>query len=60
MPKFKNPPNTPEFRCIEDVWGLIKKEAYKDCWEAENLHQLRALKVVFDSFYLNEIGPLDQ
>ena len=36
MPKSENPLNTPEIRCIEDFWGLIK-----DDWEAENLDQLR-------------------
>ena len=40
LPKSENPPNTPEIRCIEDFWSLIKGEVYKDGWEAENLGQL--------------------
>ena len=41
VPQSENPPNTPEISCIEDFRGLIKREAYKDGWEAENLDQLR-------------------
>ena len=41
VPKSENPPNTPEIRCIENFWGFIKREVYKDGWEAENLDQLR-------------------
>ena len=39
MSRSKNLPNTPKIRCIEDFWGLIKEEVYKDDWEAENLDQ---------------------
>ena len=41
VPKSENPSNTPEIRCIEGLWGLIKGEVYKDSWEAENLDQLQ-------------------
>ena len=41
MPKSGNLPNTPEIRCIDDFWSLIKGELYQDGWEAENLDQLR-------------------
>ena len=40
-PKSENPPKTPEIRCIEDFWSIIKRVAYKDGWEAENLEQLK-------------------
>ena len=41
VPRSENPPNTPEIRCSDDFWALIKGEVYKDGWEAENLDQLR-------------------
>ena len=41
MPKSENPPNTPEIRCIEDFWSLIKGNVYEDGREAENMDQLR-------------------
>ena len=40
VPKYENPLNTTEIRCIEDFWGLIKGEIYKDGWEADNLDTL--------------------
>ena len=41
MTKISNlSPNTPEIRCIEDYWGLIKAEVYKDGWEAKNLDDI--------------------
>ena len=43
MPKSENLSNTPEIRCYEDFWGLIKEEVYKYGWEAENLDQLRTI-----------------
>jgi len=39
--KFENPPNIPEARPIEDFWGIIKGEVYKNNWQAENLDQLQ-------------------
>ena len=51
LPKSENPPNTPEIRCIEDFWSLIKGEVYKDGWEAENLDQLeKRIKYCFKNF----------
>ena len=42
MTKISNlSPNTPEIRCIEDFWGLIKEEVYKDGLNAKNLDELR-------------------
>ena len=26
VPKSENPPNTPEIRCTEDFWSLLKRE----------------------------------
>ena len=37
----------PEIRCIEDFWGLIEGETYKNGWEAENLDQLRTRILCF-------------
>ena len=46
-PKSENPPYTREILCIEDLWGLIKEEVYKDGWEeAGNLEQLRSEELV--------------
>ena len=39
--KSENPPNVPEARPIEDFWGLIKGEVYKNNWQAENIDQLK-------------------
>ena len=30
--KCENPPNIPEARPIEDFWGIIKGEVYKNNW----------------------------
>jgi hypothetical protein len=40
--KKDNPANMPEVRPIEDFWGIIKAEVYKNNWQAKNLVQLRA------------------
>ena len=40
--KSENPPNMPECRCIEDFWSCIKRNVYKNGWQAENLDQLRS------------------
>ena len=37
MPKFENPYNIPEIRCIDDFRSLIKGEVYTDEWKEENL-----------------------
>ena len=38
--KEDNPPNLPECRPIENFWGILKGEVYKNNWQAENLQQL--------------------
>ena len=44
--KSEYPPNTHEIRYIDDFWGLIKGELYKDGWEAKKLDKLRD-KIIF-------------
>jgi hypothetical protein len=39
--KAANPANLPEVRPIEDLWGIIKAQVYKNNWQAKNLVQLR-------------------
>ena len=38
--KEDNPPNLPECRPIENFWGILKGEVYKNNWQAKNLQQL--------------------
>lgn len=41
VPKERNIANCPELRPIEDFWSEIKRAVYANCWQAENLDQLR-------------------
>ena len=38
--KVDNPANVPEIRPIEFFWSILKREVYKDGWEAENTKKL--------------------
>jgi hypothetical protein len=40
VPKEKNPPNVPQVRPIEDIWGILKQMVYAQNYEAKNLNQL--------------------
>ena len=37
IPKSMNVANVPETRKIEDFWGYLKRNVYKDCWQAKKL-----------------------
>lgn len=39
--KEDNPPNLPECRPIEDLWGIIKGKVYEHNWQADDLEQLK-------------------
>ena len=39
VPKEKNPPNVPQARPIEDLWGILKQMVYANSNEAKNLDQ---------------------
>lgn len=39
--KELNPPNVPQLRPIEDFWGWLKQEVYRQDWRAESLDQLK-------------------
>jgi len=41
VPKRINPANVPEARPIEDFWGIIKDDVYRDGWSAPDLVALR-------------------
>ena len=41
VPKTINPANVPEARPIEDFWGIIKDDVYRDGWSAPDLVALR-------------------
>ena len=41
VPKSINPANCPKARPIEDYWGNLKQEEYKNDWAAKNLIDLR-------------------
>ena len=59
--KSENPPNLPECRCIEDFWSCVKGHVYKDCWEAENLDQLRTrINYCFKKFDKNLVQTFGQ
>ena len=38
----ENPPNVPQLRPIEDIWGILKQEVYRGDWTATSDQQLRA------------------
>lgn len=40
VPKWKNPPNVPEARPIEDFWGILKRAVYEGNWQAKSISQL--------------------
>ena len=40
VPKEKNPPNVPQARPIEDLWGILKQMVYANNYEAKSLDQL--------------------
>ncbi|CAF4550535.1 unnamed protein product [Rotaria socialis] len=40
VPKEKNPPNVPQVRPIEDLWGILKQMVYAQNYEAKNFDQL--------------------
>ncbi len=40
VPKGKNPPNVPQVRPIEDIWGVLKQMVYVQNYQAKNLNQL--------------------
>jgi hypothetical protein len=40
VPREKNPPNVPQVRPIEDVWGILKQMVYAQNYQAKNLNQL--------------------
>jgi len=52
--KCENSPNISEARPIEDFWGIIKGEVYKNNWKAENLNQLQN-RIKFCLKKLNEV-----
>jgi hypothetical protein len=35
-----NPANVPECRPIENLWGILKQQVYKNNWRAKNVKQL--------------------
>lgn len=41
VPRERNIANVPEIRPIEDFWSEIKRAVYANCWQADNLDQLR-------------------
>ena len=40
LKKEENPPNVPQFRPIEDMWGINKKQVYRGGWTATSEQQL--------------------
>ena len=40
--KELNPPAVPNLRPIENFWGILKQEVYKNGWHANNLEQLKS------------------
>lgn len=41
VPKIKNVPATPEVRCIENFWAILKDKVYANNWQAENTQKLK-------------------
>ena len=41
VPKHLNPPNVPQTRSIEDLWGCLAQKAYDGGWEAKIEQELR-------------------
>ena len=41
IPKSMKVANVPEIRPIEDLWNFLKRQVYKDCWQAKNIYQLK-------------------
>ena len=41
IPKSMNVANVPEIRPIEDLWSFLKRQVYKDSWQAKNIDQLK-------------------
>ena len=39
--KTMNVANVLEIRTIEDFWGFLKRNVYKDAWQAKNLDELK-------------------
>ncbi|CAF4293957.1 unnamed protein product, partial [Rotaria sordida] len=40
VPREKNPPNIPQIRPVEDLWGILKQKVYAQNYEAKSLDQL--------------------
>ncbi|CAF1261407.1 unnamed protein product [Rotaria sordida] len=40
VPREKNPPNIPQVRPVEDLWGILKQKVYAQNYEAKSLDQL--------------------
>ena len=40
IPKENNPPSVPECRPIEDFWVILKRQVYKDGYQAKNIDVL--------------------
>ena len=38
-----NVANVPEIRAIEDFWGYLKRNVYKDSWQAKNFDELKKI-----------------
>jgi len=38
-----NVANVPEIRKIEDFWGYLQRNVYKDSWQAKNLDELKKI-----------------
>ena len=36
-----NVANVPEIRAIEDFWGYLKRNVYKDSWQAKKFGELK-------------------
>ena len=41
IPKSMNVANVPEIRPIEDLLSFLKRQVYKDSWQAKNIDQLK-------------------
>lgn len=41
VPKCLNPANVPKARPIEDFWGILKREVYKNNWKANSIPELK-------------------
>jgi transposase len=37
-----NPPNVPQLRPIEKLWGILKSRVYENNWEAKNVEHLKS------------------